>query len=119
CDRGVPPHQGSRPGERHTGSQGMSHALTPLLAPRSIALIGASSNAARIGGMPLDLLQRFGYAGKVFPINPKYHEIFGNRCYPDVEALPEVPDLAVLAIGAHEVVPMLERCHARGIGAAI
>ncbi|MEG3059906.1 MAG: acetate--CoA ligase family protein [Comamonas sp.] len=97
----------------------MSHALTPLLAPRSIALIGASSNAGRIGGMPLDLLQRFGYAGKVFPINPKYSEIFGNRCYPDVEALPEAPDLAVLAIGAQEVVPMLERCHARGIGAAI
>ncbi|MNV54292.1 hypothetical protein D3C71_1464780 [compost metagenome] len=50
----------------------MSAALTPLLEPGSIALIGASSNPARIGGMPLDLLQRFGYAGQVYPINPKY-----------------------------------------------
>ncbi len=94
-------------------------ALAPLLAPRSIALIGASSNPARIGGMPLDLLQRFGYAGEVYPINPKYAEVFGNRCYRDVESLPAVPDLAVLAIAADEVLPMLERCHRCGIRAAI
>ncbi|RYE77666.1 MAG: CoA-binding protein, partial [Oxalobacteraceae bacterium] len=97
----------------------MTHALSRLLEPRSIALIGASGNAGRIGGMPLDLLQHFGYAGKVFPVNPKYEEVFGNRCFPDVESLPEVPDLVVLAIGAEEVVAMLESCHRRGIGAAI
>jgi acyl-CoA synthetase (NDP forming) len=97
----------------------MSHLLSPLLEPRSIAVIGASSDAGRIGGMPLDLLRHFGYAGRVFPVNPKYGEVFGYRCYPDVESLPEVPDLVVLAIGAEEVVAMLERCHRHGIGAAI
>jgi len=82
-------------------------------------MVGASNDAGRIGGMPLDLLRHFGYAGRVYPVNPKYEEAFGYRCYPDVESLPEAPDLAVLAIAAREVPAMLERCHARGIRAAI
>lgn len=97
----------------------MSHRLSPLLQPRSIAMIGASNNAARIGGMPLDLLKRFGYEGRVFPVNPKYEEIFGYRCYPDIESVPEAPELVVLAIGAADVTAMLRRCHARGARAAI
>lgn len=97
----------------------MAHRLDPLLAPRSIALVGASNQAGRIGGMPLDLLRHFAFAGAVYPINPKYEEVFGWRCYADIESLPEAPDLVVLAIGAEEVTPMLERCHAKGIRAAI
>lgn len=97
----------------------MTHRLDPLLAPRSIAMVGASNNAGRIGGMPLDLLRHFGFRGAVYPINPKYDEVFGYRCYPDVESLPEAPDLVVLAIAAEDVTPMLERCHAKGIPAAI
>ena len=97
----------------------MSHRLDPLLQPRSIAMIGASNNPGRIGGMPLDLLRHFHYAGEVYPINPKYEEVFGYRCYPDVEALPSAPDLVVLAIAAEDVTDMLERCHAKGIRAAI
>ncbi|MDQ2140234.1 acetate--CoA ligase family protein [Alcaligenaceae bacterium B3P038] len=95
------------------------HRLAPLLRPRSIAMVGASNQAGRIGGMPLDLLRHFGYAGRVYPINPKYQEVFGYTCYPDVESLPDVPDLVVLAIGADDVTPMLQRCHAKGIPAAI
>ncbi|NMF89564.1 acetate--CoA ligase family protein [Aromatoleum petrolei] len=97
----------------------MSHRLSPLLQPRSIAMIGASNNAARIGGMPLDLLKHFGYEGRVFPVNPKYEEIFGYPCYPDIESVPEAPELVVLAIGAADVTAMLRRCHARGARAAI
>ena len=97
----------------------MTHRLDPLLQPGSIALIGASKDAGRIGGMPLDLLRHFSYAGQVYPVNPKYAEAFGFPCYPDVESLPRTPDLAVLAIGAEEVTPMLERCHRKGIPAAI
>ncbi len=97
----------------------MSHRLDPLLQPRSIAMVGASNNPGRIGGMPLDLLRHFHYAGEVYPINPKYEEVFGYRCFPDVEALPSAPDLVVLAIAAEDVTDMLERCHAKGIRAAI
>jgi acyl-CoA synthetase (NDP forming) len=97
----------------------MSHRLHPLLEPRSITLIGASNDAGRIGGMPLDLLRHFGYAGSVYPVNPKYEEVFGYRCFADVESLPDKPDLAVLAIAAADVTAMLRRCHAKGIPAAI
>lgn len=93
--------------------------LEPLLNPRSIAMIGASDNAGRIGGMPLELLSHFGFAGEVYPVNPKYTEVFGYRCYAQVEDLPAVPDLAVLAIGARDVTAMLRRCHAVGIRAAV
>lgn len=97
----------------------MSHRLSPLLQPHSIAMIGASNNPARIGGMPLDLLKHFGYEGRVYPVNPKYEEIFGYRCYPDIESVPEAPELVVLAIGAADVTGMLRRCYARGAKAAI
>lgn len=97
----------------------MSHRLKPLLEPRSITLIGASKDAGRIGGMPLDLLRHFGYEGAVYPVNPKYDEVFGFKCYPDIESLPEAPDLAVLAIAAGDVTAMLRRCHDKGIPAAI
>lgn len=97
----------------------MSHRLSALLNPSSVALIGASNNPARIGGMPLDLLQHFGYAGKVYPVNPKYDEVFGFKCYADIESVPAAPELAVLAIGAQDVTDMLRRCHAKGVKAAI
>ena len=97
----------------------MAHRLSPLLQPHSIAMIGASNNAARIGGMPLELLKSFGYAGQVYPVNPKYSEVFGYPCYADIESVPEAPDMVVLAIGAADVTAMLRRCHARGAKSAI
>jgi len=95
------------------------HRLEPLLNPASIAVVGASGNAARIGGMPLAHLTTFGYQGAIYPINPKYEEVFGLRCWPDLEALPAAPDLVVLALAAAEVTPMLKRCQARGVRAVI
>ncbi|NYT85178.1 acetate--CoA ligase family protein [Pollutimonas harenae] len=97
----------------------MNHRLEPLLNPQSISFIGASARADRIGGMPIDLLTRYGYDGDIYPVNPKYQEVFGLKCYADIESLPKAPDLAVLAIGAKDVTPMLERCHAKGVRAAI
>ncbi|CAG2153552.1 Trans-feruloyl-CoA synthase FCS1 [Cupriavidus yeoncheonensis] len=94
-------------------------ALSRLLEPASIAIIGASRDTSRIGGVALDHLQRLGYRGTVYPVNPRYAEIAGLACYPDVESLPAAPDVAVLALGAEEVLPQLRRCHAVGIRAAI
>lgn len=97
----------------------MSHRLEPLLNPASIAIIGASADAGRIGGMPIELLTRYGYAGAVYPVNPKYPSVFGIRCWPNIESVPQPVDLAVLAIGARDVLPMLRRCHTRGAKSAI
>ncbi|TFZ02891.1 CoA-binding protein [Ramlibacter henchirensis] len=97
----------------------VAHQLDPLLNPRSIAVIGASDKSSRMGGMPLDLLAHFRFGGNVYPVNPKYEEAFGYRCYPDIESLPESPDVVVLAIPAAEVTSMLERCERKGVRAAI
>ncbi|RYX92209.1 MAG: CoA-binding protein [Comamonadaceae bacterium] len=93
--------------------------LAPLLDPRSIAIIGANPSGKRVGGMALQLLTSFGYRGAIYPVNPKYDEMFGLRCWPDIEATPSVPDVAVLATSAKDVTPMLRRCHARGVPAAV
>ena len=92
--------------------------LTPLLKPRSIAIIGASDNKTRIGGVPVDLLKRAGFA-KIYPVNPKNETIQGMRAYKDIESVPEVVDLAIIAVSAEATLPMLERCHALGIPAAM
>lgn len=92
--------------------------LVALLKPRSIAIVGASANATRVGGIPLHLLIDAGFE-KVFPINPKNAEISGRACYPDIESVPQQVDLVLLAIAADEVLPYLERCHACGVKAAM
>ena len=93
--------------------------LTPLLAPRSIAIIGASDLPGRVGGVPLSLLVQHRYAGQIYPVNPKYESAQGLRCFPDIESLPEAVDVAVLAVGARDVLPMLQRCSAKGVKAAV
>lgn len=92
--------------------------LKPLLKPRSIAVIGASANSTRIGGIPIALLTKAGYQN-IYPVNPKYEEIAGRPCYPDIAAVPDAVDLVLLAIGADDVIRHLEQCHAVGVPAAI
>jgi acetate---CoA ligase (ADP-forming) len=92
--------------------------LDALLRPRSIAIVGASATPTRIGGIPIKLLTEAGFE-KFFPINPKYQQIAGRHCYPDIESVPEPVDLALLAISMEETLPYLERCHAAGVKAAL
>ena len=92
--------------------------LAPLLKPRSVAIIGASDNKARIGGVPVDLLKRAGFA-KIYPVNPKNDTVQGLTAYKDIESVPERVDLAIVAVSAEATLPMLERCHALGIPAAM
>lgn len=66
----------------------MPHRLEPLLNPASIDVIGASDNAARIGGIALTHLTHLGYKGAVYPVNPKYEEVFGLKCWSDIESVP-------------------------------
>jgi len=67
-----------------------------LFYPKSVALIGATNNPRKMGCHALKSLLEF--SGRVYPVNPKYSEIFGVKAYPNVEALPEAPDLAILAV---------------------
>ena len=76
----------------------MTHPLAPLLAPRSIALVGASRKRNSVGNDTLRNLLSGGYRGTVFPVNPSYAHLYGRVCYPDMAALPDPVDLAILAV---------------------
>jgi acyl-CoA synthetase (NDP forming) len=93
--------------------------LKPFLQPRSIAIIGASDNTNKIGGRPLHFLQRFAFKGGIYPINPARREVQGIACHSSVAALPEVPDLAVIAVPGDSAIAAVEDCAALGVKAAI
>ena len=80
-------------------------ALRVALAPRSIAVIGASENPNKIGGRPLAYLSRFGFQGAIYPINPNRAEVQGVRCFPSLAALPEAPDVAIVAVPGDRRLP--------------
>ena len=93
--------------------------LAPLLAPNSVALIGASDDPQRIGGRPLRYLREAGFAGAVFPVNPRRDTVQGLRSYASVADLPETPDVAILAVPAAGTLEAVRACAARKVKAAI
>jgi acyl-CoA synthetase (NDP forming) len=95
------------------------HRLTPLLAPRSIALVGATQQRTKPGNdMVLELLVSK-YPGPVYPVNPKYDQVEGLDCYATLSDLPEAPDLAVLAVGSRGLEAQLGEALKRGARAAV
>lgn len=97
----------------------MSDLLTSALNPRSVAIVGASENIHKIGGRPIYYMQRHGYQGTIYPINPAREEVQGYKSYAGVSALPEVPDLALIAVGGDKTVAAVEECAARGVKSAV
>ena len=93
--------------------------LRAVLSPRSVAIIGASENPNKIGGRPLLYLSRFGFQGKVYPINPRRSEAQGFKTYPDLATLPEVPDVAVIVVPGDLALQAVEDCARVGAKVAI
>ena len=89
--------------------------LTPLLAPRSIAVLGASSDATRIGGRPIAYMRAQGFKGALYPVNPNRSEIQGLKAYASVADLPETPDVAIVAVPADLAAPAIEDLAKRGV----
>jgi acetyltransferase len=87
--------------------------------PRSIAIVGASDDRRKVGGRPLALLLDRGYAGKVFPVNPRYQEIAGTPCYPTVLDVPDAIDMAIVSVPGSAVLEVLEHCSSKGVKAAV
>ena len=105
--------------ENTRDAAGTAHPLTPLLAPQSVALIGASTQVDAAGNdMVLELLDG-GFQGTAYAVNPKYDEIEGIHCYPSLSALPEVVDLAVIAVGNARIEAVLDEAIELGVGAAV
>jgi acyl-CoA synthetase (NDP forming) len=89
-----------------------------LLAPRSVALIGASDDPAKTTGRPLRFLRQAGYAGRVYPINPKRDTVLGERAWASLDALPEVPEHAYILTPTDLALDALEACAAKGVAVA-
>ena len=87
--------------------------------PASIAVIGASEDTNKTGGRALDYLQRFGFAGQVFPVNPHAKEIQGLQSYRCIGDLPLAPDLAIIALPGTAVLDTIAECAARGTKAVV
>ncbi len=97
----------------------MPHDLERFFNPRSIAVIGASQDLITISGQPLHHLVSHAYAGRLYPVNPKYQEILGVKCYASIAALPETPDLALILINSSRAAEMLRACGEKGVRFAI
>jgi len=94
-------------------------ALRAVLDPASIAVIGASENPDKIGGRPLFYLSKFRYKGKVYPINPNRSKAQGFKAYPSLAALPDVPEVAIIAVPGDMAVEAVDECATRGVKVAI
>jgi acetate---CoA ligase (ADP-forming) len=93
--------------------------LDALMGPRSIAIIGASQDATKIGGRPVDLLRRHGFAGKIYPVNPRATTVQGLRAYASLDDVPEAPDLAIIAVDAEKAPDAVEQCAGRGVRSVV
>jgi acyl-CoA synthetase (NDP forming) len=88
----------------------------PVLAPRSVALLGASERAWP--NLIYTNLRDFGFPGRIHPVNPRAAEVWGVRCFPDIASLPEPVEHAIVIIPAQHVLPTLEAGVAAGLRSA-
>ncbi len=92
--------------------------LKPLFRPESIAVIGASDKPTP-GRRVIATLERLGYAGRVYPVNPNYTSLLNRPCYASPTELPEAPDIGVFCLGHERVLPAFIAAAERGMKAAV
>lgn len=97
----------------------MSDLLESALNPQSVAVIGASENIHKMGGRPIYYMQRHGFRGRIYPINPTRAEVQGLKSYGSLAALPEAPDLALVIVGGEKAIAAVDECAARGVKSAV
>lgn len=86
-----------------------------LLYPTSIALVGASDDVKKTGGRPLQFLRRAGFSGKIYPINPNRAVVQGEKAWPSLAALPEVPEHVFVLSPTETVVSTVQECADLGV----
>ena len=111
------PEPGPRP-EPDEGWPSWS-SLRPLLRPRGIAVVGASADTDKFTGRIIPSLQACGYAGAIYPVNPRYERLGNLPCYPSPGDVPDPCDLAIIAVPARHVVAVTRQAAERGVGAAV
>ncbi len=93
--------------------------MNKVIAPDSIAVIGATANYQKFGGRILHHLVEFGFAGKIYPINPKRETVLDIPCFPAIEEVPAAPDIALVAVPGSALTQTIEACGRAGVGACI
>lgn len=93
--------------------------ISKILRPQSLALFGASDTLSKPGGVILRNLLDGPFRGQIVPINPKHQQLFGQPVFGSLDAVPEIPELAVIATPAATVPSVMEQCGRRGITAAV
>src|SRR5690348_9114065 len=96
-----------------------AHPLTALLAPRSVAIFGASNDRDRISGRPLRYFLEAGYSGALYPINPNRDRVQGVPAYPDLVSVPGPVEFALIAVPAALATAALEASIAKGVRAVV
>src|SRR5260370_39921861 len=89
-----------------------------LFRPNSIAVVGASEKPT-IGRRLIASLDRIGFPGSIFPINPGYATVLGRRCYASITELPEMPDLALFCMSHQRILDAFQAAAKRGVKGAV
>src|SRR5580693_7031755 len=97
------------------GEEKLRHAL---FAPHSVALIGQSNDAGKTAGRPLKFLRQAGYAGRIYPVNERRDMVLGERAWPTLSALPEVPEHAYIVTGTQAAIEAVRECGRLGVKVA-
>ena len=95
------------------------NSLRPFFEPGSVAIIGASRTPGKGGYNIIENLLRLGYKGKIYPVNPQARQILGLTVYPDMEHIPETPELAIIILPPPLVLSAIEECVSKGVKAII
>ncbi len=108
------------PTAEHPAATGLSHHghLGAMLWPESIAIVGASEDADRLSGRPLQILLQHHYAGSIYPVNPRHATVGGLPAYPSIADVPGPVDLAAIIVPAAVVPGVLQECADAGVRAA-
>ena len=93
--------------------------LSPIFEPKCVALIGASNNPLKWGGVILSNILSHGYAGSVYPVNPREENILGLKVYKSLLSVPEEVDLAIIVRPAQSVPQHVEECVEKRVKSAI
>ena len=102
-----------------TGSQPLCSQMRELFEPTSVAVIGASQEKNKVGHIILANLMESGFKGGLYPINPRYQEVLGLKCYPTITDVPGGVEMAVVVVPAKFVLQVMEECGQKGVKAAV
>src|SRR4051812_1042053 len=97
----------------------MAASFERMFNPRGVAIVGASGDFERLSGQSLPALVKFGFSGGIYPVNPKYNELLGRKCYTSIASIDGECDLAVIGVSATQTPDVIRQCGEKGIKFAV